>query len=283
MDGPFLGSAALAAGAVTRHELRTRYVAIHKDVYVLKGTRPTGLVRAQACWLRSRGHGVLAGFSAAAVHGSRWIDPTLPATIIDTNRRRTPGVLTWAAVLADDEICTVDGMRVTTPARTAVDLARRYPLDAAITAVDALARATRLTVDAIEDAAAGHPGRHGLSRVREVLGLVDPGAESPRETWLRLVVVRAGYPKPSTQLPVRNEYGVVIGTVDLGWIQPKIALEYEGKQHRLSAEQFERDIRRYDEMIDLGWIVIRVTSLDSEATVRTRVAEAWNRRARRAG
>lgn len=283
MDGPFLGSAALAAGAVTRHELRTRFVAIHKDVYVRKGTKPTALNRAQACWLRSRGHGVLAGFSAAAVHGARWIDPKLPATIIDTNRRRTPGVLTWAAVLAEDEICTVDGMRVTTPARTAIDLARRYPLDTAITAVDALARATRLTVDAIEDAAARYPGRHGLPRVGEVLRLVDPGAESPRETWLRLVVVRAGYPKPRTQVPVLNEYGVLVGTVDLGWIAHKIALEYEGTQHRLSAAQFEKDIRRYDEMIDLDWTVIRVTSRDTEATVRLRLAEAWDRRVRRAG
>lgn len=280
MDGPFLGSAALAAGVMTRHALRTRYVAIHKDVYVRKGTQPTALNRAQACWLRSRGHGVLAGFSAAAVHGTRWIDPKLPATVIDTNRRRTPGVLTWAAVLAEDEICTVKGMRVTTPARTAVDLARRYPLDTAITAVDGLARVTRLTVDAIEDAAVRHPGRHGLSRVREVLSFVDPGAASPRETWLRLIVVRAGYPRPRTQLPVLNEYGVLIGTVDLGWAEHKIALEYEGKQHRLSAQQFDTDIRRYDEMIDLGWAVIRVTSRDSEATVRLRLADAWNRRVR---
>lgn len=283
MDGPFLGSEALAAGLVTRHALRTRFVAIHKDIYVPKGTQPTALNRARACWLRSRGHGVLAGFSAAAVHGAKWIDPTLPATVIDDNRRRTPGVVTWAAVLTDDEICTVDGMRVTTPVRTAIDLARRYPLDTAVAAVDALARAARLSVGAIEEAAIRYPGRHGVSRALEVLSFVDPGAESPQETWLRLVVVRAEYPRPRSQLPVLNEYGVLIGTVDLGWIEHKIALEYEGKQHRISAEQFEKDIRRYDEMIDLDWTVIRVTSRDSEATVRLRLADAWNRRVRRAG
>ncbi|UXA18268.1 type IV toxin-antitoxin system AbiEi family antitoxin [Mycobacterium sp. SMC-4] len=283
MEGPFRGSEALATGAVTRHALRTRFVAIHKDVYVRKGTQPTALNRAKACWLRSRGHGVLAGFSAAAVHGAKWIDPNVPATVIDNNRRRTPGVLTWAAVLAEDEVCTVDGMRVTTPARTAIDLARRYPLDTAITAVDALARATRLSVEAIADAAVRYPGRHGVPRVREVLSFVDPGAESPQETWLRLVVVRAGYPKPRTQLPVLNEYGALVGTVDLGWIEHKIALEYEGKQHRLSAAQFAKDIRRYDEMIDLDWTVIRVTSLDSEATVRLRLADAWISRVRRVG
>ncbi|MGE2736289.1 hypothetical protein [Mycolicibacterium vaccae] len=278
MDGPFLGSEALAAGSVTRHALRTRFVAIHKDVYVLKGTRPTALDRAKACWLRTRGHGVLAGFSAAAVHGAKWIDPALPATVIDDNRRRTPGVVVWAAVLAEDEICTVDGMRVTTPARTAIDLARRYPLDTAVAAVDALARATRLTVAAIEEAAIRYPGRHGMRRVREVLDLADPGAESPRETWLRLVVVRAGYPAPRTQVPVHNEYGALIGTVDLGWREHKIALEYEGLHHRVSRRQFDRDIRRYDEMIELGWIIIRVTAADTDETVRLRLAEAWRKR-----
>ncbi len=144
MDEPFLGSAAVAAGRLTRHALRTRFVALHHDVYVARDTELTALVRAKACWLRSRGHGALAGFSAAAVHGARWIDRRLPATVIDANRRRTAGIVTWAAALADDEVCTVDGMRVTTPLRTAVDLARRYPVDTAVSAVDALARAARL-------------------------------------------------------------------------------------------------------------------------------------------
>lgn len=172
---------------------------------------------------------------------------------------------------------------MTIPARTAIDLARRYPLDTAIAAVDALARATRLAVGAIEAAVDRYPGRHGKSRVRNVLDFVDPGAESPQETWLRLIVVRAGYPRPRAQLPVLNEYGVHIGTVDLGWAEHKIALEYEGKQHRLSAEQFDKDIRRYDEMIELGWTVIRLTARDTEGTVLIRLADAWNRRMPAAG
>lgn len=282
MSEPFLGSAALAAGVVTRHALRSQFVALHRDVYLPRDVEPTALIRAKACWLRSRGHGVLAGFSAAAVHRSKWIDPKLPATVIDDNRRRTPGVVVWAGVLDAGEICTVDGMRVTTPVRTAIDLARKYPLDTAIAAVDALARATRLKVDTIEDAVRRYPGRHGRSRVLEVLSLVDAGAESPQETKLRLTVVRAGYPRPETQIPVYNEYGALIGNVDLGWSEHKIALEYEGRHHRLSRYQFDKDIRRFDEMIEQRWIIMRVTAADNERTILLRLAEAWARRVREA-
>ena len=278
MAEPFIGSEAVARGTLTRHELRTRFVAIHRDIYLAKDGDLTAVIRAKACWLRARGHGILAGFSASALHGAKWIDAKVPATAIDTNRRRASGIVVWAGAITEDEVCVVDGMRVTTPARTAVDLARRYPLDRAVEAIDSLARATRIKVADIESAVRKHPGRQGRKRALEVLSLVDPGAESPRETWLRLTVVRAGYPRPQTQLPVYNEYGVLIGIVDLGWRDLKIAMEYEGKHHRMSRERFERDIRRTDELLEQGWIVIRVTSMDTEATVERRLAHGWARR-----
>ena len=279
MDEPFLGSTAIAAGGLTRHELRTRFVAVHHDVYVSKHTELTAVIRAKACWLRTRGHGILAGFSASALHGAKWIDANRPATTIDTNRRRTSGIVVWASTITEEEVCVIDGMRVTTPVRTAVDLARRYPLDTAVAAVDALARATRLEVAEIEHAVRQYPGRQGQGRALKAISLVDRGAESPRETWLRLIVVRAGYPRPTTQLPVYNEYGALIGVVDLGWRGPKIAMEYEGKHHRMSRERFDKDVRRIDELLEQRWIVIRVTAMDTQATVERRLRQAWAARA----
>ncbi|WP_193045168.1 hypothetical protein [Mycolicibacterium baixiangningiae] len=277
MSEPFLGSAALAGGTLSRHALRTRYVAVHHDVYLARDAELTAEVRAKAAWLRTRGHGVLAGFSAAALHGARWVDPGRPATVIDTNRRRARGIEVWADLIDDDEVCIVDGMQVTTPLRTAVDLARRYPVDTAVAAIDALAGATRLRVDEI--AAATHrPGRHGMRRAREAIALVDPGAESPRETWLRLAIVRAGFPRPETQVPVFNEYGVLIGVVDLGWRDLRIAVEYEGKHHRMSRAVFDKDIRRMDELLEQGWAVLRITAADTEATVIRRLSAAWDQR-----
>lgn len=275
---PFIGSAALAAGALTRHALRTKCIAIHHDIYLDKNTELTAAVRAKAAWLRSRGHGILAGFSASALHGAKYIDSGRPAEIIDTNRRREKGLTVWAVAIDDDEVQQIDGMRVTAPARTAVDLACRYPIDTAVTAIDALARATRLKVPDIELAAGSHPGRHGLERARKAIQLVDPGAESPRETWLRLLVIRAGYPPPETQVPVYNEYGVLIAEVDLGWRQIKVALQYEGGHHR-TPTQFAKDIRITREMTEAGWIVIRVTARDTEATILRLIADAWARRA----
>jgi hypothetical protein len=278
MAEPFLGSAALAAGTLTRHTLRTRYRAMHHDVYIAKDADITPVLRAKACWLRSRGHGVLAGFSAAALHGARWIDANLPATIIDTNRRRTPGITVWADEINDDETCVIEGMRVTTPARTALDLARRYPVDAAVVAIDALTRATRLKVPAIEAQARRYPGRRGLKRALMALDLVDPGAESPPETRLRLLIVRAGFPRPQTQLRVYDQYGVLIGEVDMGWRELKIAVEYEGDHHRTSRRVFHKDIKRVDALLEQGWIVIRVTSVDTEGGIIRRIEAAWTAR-----
>jgi hypothetical protein len=278
MAEPFLGSKALAAGTLTRHALRTRYTAMHHDVYIAKDADVTAVLRAKACWLRSRGHGVLAGFSAAALHGARWIDANLPAMIIDTNRRRTPGITVWADVLTDDEICLIGGIRATTPVRTALDLARRYPVDPAVIAIDALTRATRLKVPAIESAARRHKGRRGLKQILTALELVDPGAESPPETRLRLLIVRAGFPRPQTQLPVYDEYGALIGIVDMGWRELKIAVEYEGDHHRTSRRVFHKDIKRVDALIEQGWIVIRVTSVDTEGGIIRRIEAAWTAR-----
>ena len=278
MDVPFLGSEALAAGLLTRHQLRTRFVAVHQDVYVPADTDLTPVLKARACWLRSRRRGVLVGFSAAAIHGSKWISPRRPAEIADDNRRPAPNVIARAVQVDAGEVCERSGMRLTTPVRTAIDLLCWYPPDTAIPAVDALARATRLKVCDIEALAEFHRGRRGIRRARAALKMVDPGAESPRETWLRLLIIRAGLPWPDSQIAVRNEYGVVIAEVDLGWEALKIAVEYEGEHHRTNRRVFNRDIHRMEALIELGWIVIRVTVEDPPAGIIQRIRAALARR-----
>ena len=70
--------------------------------------------------------------------------------------------------------------------------------------------------------------------------LVDAGAESPRETWLRLLLIKAGYPPPQTQIPVYGQYGELVAVVDMGWEDIKLALEYEGDHHRTDRREFNR-------------------------------------------
>lgn len=274
MDVPFLGSEALASGQLTRHQLRTRFVAVHQDVYVPVGTRPTAALKARACWLRSRRRGVLVGYSAAALHGAKWISHRRPAEIADVNRRPVPDVIARGVRLDAAEICERSGTPLTTAVRTAVDLLCWYPPDTAVPVVDALARATRLKVPEIAAGVEAHRGRRGISRARAALELVDPGAESPRETWLRLLIIRAGLPRPQTQIGVRNEYGTVIAVVDMGWESLKIAVEYEGDHHRTDRRVFNRDIHRMDQLISLGWAVIRVTVEDTPAVVLQRIRTA---------
>jgi len=279
MSDPFLGSEALAAGKLTAYQLRSRYVPLHQDVYVSRDAELTPVLRAKACWLRSRRRGILAGFSASALHGARWIDPDRPAAIIDTNRRRAFGVQVWEEHIDEDEIAVVDGIRVTTPARTALDLARRYPLGIAIAAVDALTQATDVKLADVELLVDRYQGGRGMKAARAALELVDGGAQSPKETWLRLLLIRAGFPRPQTQIAVRNEWGWVEAYLDMGWEDIRVAVEYDGDQHQSSRAQYVKDIRRLEMLERMGWIVVRVIAEDHPDDVIRRVAEARARRA----
>jgi hypothetical protein len=275
MTDPFRGSEAVAAGTLTPYELRSRYVALHKDVYVQRDVQLTAQLRAKALWLRSRGRGVLAGYSAAALHGSRWIGEDLPAAIIHANSRRAPGVQTWEDRIEPDEICVVDGMRVTTPERTALDLASRYPMDAAVAAVDALVQATDLRLEDVELLVDRYRGRRGIKAARAALDLVDGGAQSPKETWLRLLLVKAGFPRPQTQIAVCNEWGWAEAYLDMGWEDIKVAAEYDGEHHLNDPYHVRKDIRRHEKVTHrYGWIVVRVVGRDHPADVIQRVGEA---------
>lgn len=277
MGKPFIGSEALAAGALTPYALRSRFTAMHPDVYVAPGIELTAPARAAAAWLWSRRQGIVAGQSAAAIHGAKWVDARRPAELLWSNRRPPKGIRAWSDGFLDDEIEFVDGIRVTTPARTALDLARRYPLDKAVAAIDALGRATQFKMGDVELLVERYKGRRGIREARKVLALVDPGAESPKETWLRLMVLRHGFPPLTTQIPVYNEYGVLVAVLDMGWEDIKLALDYDGAHHRTPA-RFNTDIRRHDEVTRLGWSDIRVTSLDTEAVIIARLTDEWNRR-----
>lgn len=278
MEQPFLGREALDAGRLTSHRLRTGYITLFPGVYVAVGTAATAHTKAQAAYLWSRRRGILAGRSAAAVHGAKWVDANAPAELIHPNRRRPTGLQTWADRIDDDEIVVIDGMRVTTPARTALDLACHQPTDRAVAAVDALARATRLKLADVELLVHRYRGRSGIRWARTTLDLVDAGAESPRETWLRLLIVRSGLPRPQTQIPVFDEYRQLVARVDMGWEDEKIAVEYDGEHHWTERRQMARDIRRTEQLGELGWIVIRVTGEDTPRTVLHRIGKALARR-----
>jgi hypothetical protein len=279
MKGPFVGSEQLASGALTRHTLRSHHRAIYPNVYVGMDTDLTAIQHAYAAWLWSRRRGVVAGQSAAALHSAKWVEHRQPAQLHYRNEHPPKGIITWSDRLRPDETQLIRGMPVTTPARTAFDLASRYPPAKAVAAIDALARATRLKTTDIEDIAERYKGHRNIRRARHALTLVDPGAESPQETWLRLLVIEAGYPPPQTQIPVYGPYGELVAVVDMGWEEIKLALDYEGDHHRTSRRVFNHDIVRHEALTtELGWIDIRVTIENTTGDILRRLAAAWAHR-----
>ncbi|OBF05096.1 endonuclease domain-containing protein [Mycobacterium sp. 852002-10029_SCH5224772] len=277
MAEPFIGSEAVAAGALTKTQLATRYRRLFPDVYVERDVGIGAASRAKAGWLWSGRRGVLAGFSAAVLHGSGWVDDAQAVELLHDNRRRPPGILTHRDRVEEDEIEIVAAMPVTSPVRTALDLGCWYPTTTAVAAIDALARATNVKAADLELLARRYAGRRGIARARQAVDLFDAGAQSPKESWLRIVLIQAGLPRPQTQIPVVNEFGSAIAYLDMGWEDVKVAVEYDGEQHRSDRYQYTWDLRRSEMLQRHGWIVVRVVAGDRPAEVVRRVRDALAR------
>jgi hypothetical protein len=278
MGDPFIGSEAVAAGRLTPYQLRSGYTAIHRDVYTSRGAKPSAVVRGTAAWLWPGRAGVVAGRSASALHGANWVDDDAPAEILYANRRPPSGIRSWSDRHHSDEVMTVRGVVVTTPARTAFDIACRFPVEEAVASIDALARATRLEPADVDTVAERYRGRRGARAARAALALVDAGAESPQETRVRLLLIRAGFPPPETQIAVFDEWGQLVAELDMGWRDLMVGVDYEGVHHRRSRHQVDKDIRRHEAITELGWNDVRVTAEDTDGSIVGRVARARARR-----
>jgi very-short-patch-repair endonuclease len=149
---------------------------------------------------------------------------------------------------------------VTTPARTAFDLGRRYGRTLAVIRLDALMRATALKPDEVEALAGRHRGARGIVQLREAIALADAGAESPQETRTRLVLTDAGLRPQRTQIEVFNQFGDFMGRIDMGWDDWLVGVEYDGSQHWTNPTVRTRDIDRQAELEALGWRIIRVSA-----------------------
>jgi len=175
----------------------------------------------------------------------------------------------------------IEGLTLTTPARTALDLGCWYSIGRAVAEVDALVAATALEMAEVEVLVLRCPGRRGIRFARRALSLVDGGAQSPKETWLRLLLVEGGLPRPRTQIPVLDERGHLFAYLDMGWDEIMVAVEYDGEQHRTDRRQYMWDLRRLERLESLGWIVVRVVAGDRREDILGRVRAAIARRASR--
>jgi hypothetical protein len=269
----FLGSEAVAQGRLTQYELRRWHRSIFRDVYVPRPHKLSLRDMIEGAWLRSGRRGVIAGVAASALHGAPWIDDDIPIELVWSNTRPPRGIVARDESLGDDEMTRVTGLPVTTVARTAYDMGRHLPRGQAIARLDALMWATPFSVEDVLLLAKRHPGARDLRRLREALPLVDAGAASPKETWLRLLLIDAGLPTPTTQIPVLDGYRP-IAFLDMGWDEFKVAAEYDGDQHRTDRKRYVKDMRRLRKLESMGWIVVRVVAEDAPAETIDRVRHA---------
>ena len=162
------------------------------------------------------------------------------------------------------------GVRVTSPLRTAFDLARDVtrsaPDDGAtlqegVVSLDAALHCGLVTGSQLASGLSRRPGWPGSRTARRAVELADARAESPQETRLRLVWVLGGLATPHVNVPVFDEDGRHLGTPDIFDEEAALAVEYDGAHHRAVRRQ-ARDNVRGEGLAAHGVTVLRATVVD---------------------
>jgi hypothetical protein len=166
--------------------------------------------------------------------------------------------------LARWKTTTVDGVPITSPEQTWLDLVPRLDREASVAMADYLVsgRSPWTTRDMLAEVVAASPGRRGVKQARMQLESVRAGVDSPGETRLRLVLTDAGLPEPAVNFTLLGRRGETLARADLAYPVAQVALEYEGDVHRVDREVWMKDLARRERVEDAGWRMIRVTAAD---------------------
>lgn len=205
---------------------------------------------------------VLSHESAAAIHGFPYVKETL--LTVSHHSRTThafPGVVVRRTHDLDSwHVTEVDGVRVTTIARTVVDLAADRPASLIGRLVDDLVSATRLELVEIEAvvnsvARRGKPGMRTMHKVLDVRVGPDRDA-SVLERRGREVIRRAGLPLPVPEYPIPWTTG---RRFDDAYPELRLAIEWDSKRFHGQRAAFEADRARNRDAAIHGWHILRFT------------------------
>ena len=182
---------------------------------------------------------------------------------LGTRAPHRKGVIGHQRALGDDEVIRISGLTVTSLPRTFTDLAGLLGLEALIAVGDRMLwRGGPLTSrDELERAVERTGGMRGARRAHAALERLDDGAESPKETELRLLLLAAGLGPFASNFVLHDDRGAFVARVDLALPSLRIAIEYEGDHHR-DREQFRRDMARRRRIEALGWFYLPVSQAD---------------------
>jgi hypothetical protein len=223
-------------------------------------------------------HAVVCDHTAAWLHGVDCQPPAaqdapLPLDVVSVDgadRTTRAGTHGGKRTLADDEIWIIGGVKVTSPTRTACDLARRRGRRQALAVLDAFMRHCGLSHDDYRVMARRFRGRRGCIQLRELVEHANGRAESLRESWVRMEIIDAGLPAPKPQVWVRLP-GVGRRRLDLGYPGRKVGVEYDGDEHHSEDADVEADRERRAAFEANGWQIIVVRSEDLDG----KRLEAW--------
>jgi very-short-patch-repair endonuclease len=226
---------------------------VHQGVYAVGRPALTTNGRFLAAVVSCGPDAALSHFAAAALtklmpeRGPR-IDVTVPS---GGSRRRRGAVIIHRAPLSDDEVMLREGIRVTTPSRTILDLADYLPerqLERLVDEADYLG----LPLDGLRP----RPGRRGSGRLARVLDRHEPGSTRTRSEFEERMVElcrRYELPAPEVNVPIEGYIA------DFVWRDARLIVETDGWRAHRTRGAFERDRRRDADLLASGWPVVRVT------------------------
>lgn len=282
---PFSRAQMLSAGLTpdqVRHRVRTgRWVPLRRGWYVEAGTDPGPTGRVVAALGRVADGAVASHLSAAELHGLPLLRPPGAAVWLTSPDRGGPvarrGLVVAAAALRPDEVLELAGVRCTTLSRTAIDLARRWPLADAVTVLDAVLRrgTSREELWAAVLRADHWPG---ALRARRAVRLADGRSESPLESLSRVRLHQQRLPAPDLQVEVRA-HGRRYRS-DFGWAEAGVLGEADGLAKYADLQALVREKRRQADLEEQGFVLVRWTWSEIDRTpalVARRILSAFGR------
>ncbi|MDN5853887.1 MAG: hypothetical protein L0K86_13785 [Actinomycetia bacterium] len=292
-DGrPFLTTRAAALGLSRRNlrdafadrQLRTMFRGVAVDARVLD----TRYLRIAAINLVTPPYAVVCDESASWIHGIDAFRPSerfdlVPSLVVPhaLGRSRQTHVRCRQAIVPDHDVMVIDGLLVTVPIRTVSDLLRKLWPPYALATADAFAHAGLIDPDELWHYVARLKGYRWIRKARRLAELVEPDTESPGESWTRLRLIDAGFPRPQPQFIITDRHGREIYRLDLAYPEQRIAIEYDGVEFHTDKPDTDHDEKRRQELRDRwGWKTVvadRTSVLGDDAALEREVGELLGR------
>jgi hypothetical protein len=227
--------------------LRRTHAAIFRGVHLDRRVTPTLPDRVEAALAVVTPGSVVSHHTAALLWGA--VVPHHPDIHVSSPRNRTRRVgIAAHRTKAGQRVVRWRGVRMTSPVQTFLDLAHQLSLVDLVVLGDSLVRRRRTTPEELVSATREHRGPY--SRLaRRAAALVRAGVDSPMESRLRLLIVFAGLPEPEVDHRVHDDDGTLLRRYDLTYLPFPLIIEYDGRQHAESDEQWLTDLGR-DEALD---------------------------------